>query len=304
MDFSAPHANSLHPSLNDLINKEEYSLTYVTIDCAIYITRKQRIGSNFCNVDSRDAFKQIPVQKLWPFRGIKWDDMYYLYTGLVFGSRSSPKCVDCLSQAICWILKNNYGVKHYLHLLDDFLTINGPTEDADGTMAILRFVFARLGIPLSPTKTMETVTVIEYLGIILDRVKMEARLPLEKIKRNADLLQAFSTKKSCNKGAAKSSGTSQFCMPGDLSGRAFMSYIVTMVCTSGRQATRAVCSRFPAPAELEREGKHLWSASVFPTTRSVSQRFMQCFVQFLTLSGGNTWQADLPSVSEVLLIYL
>ncbi len=137
VDFSAPHDNILHPSLNDLIDKEEYSLTYVTIDYAIYITRQLGIGSRFCKVDIKDAFKQIPVRKeLWPYQGIKWDDVYYFYTRLVFGSRSSPKIFDCLSLAICWILNNNYGVKHCLHLLDDFLTINGPTEDADGTMAI------------------------------------------------------------------------------------------------------------------------------------------------------------------------
>ncbi len=230
MDFSAPHDNILHPSLNDLIDKEEYSLTYVTIDYAIYITRKLGIGSRFCKVDIRDAFKQIPVRKeLWPYQGIKWDDVYYFYTRLVFGSRSSPKIFDCLSVAICWILNNNYGVKHCLHLLDDFLTINGPTEDADGTMAILRFVFAKLGIPLSPTKTMGPVTVIEYLGIILDSVKMEARLPLEKIQRISALLQAFSTKKSCTKRELLSLlGHLNFACRVIYPGRAFVSYMISL----------------------------------------------------------------------------
>ncbi len=62
-------------------------------------------------------------------------------------------------------------------------------------------------------------------------------------------------------------------------------------------------SGFRAPAELEREVANLWSASVAPTTRSVYQRGMQCFTQFLALSSGNTCQAALPCVCEDRLIY-
>ncbi len=96
-------------------------------------------------------------------------------------------------------MQNNYGVQHCLHLLDDFLTIDSPDINADRTMEILLLVFARLGVPLSPSKTVGPVTVIEYLGIILDSVKMEARLPAEKIQRIATILESFSTRKSCTK---------------------------------------------------------------------------------------------------------
>ncbi len=58
-------------------------------------------------------------------------------------------------------------------------------------MKVLLFVFNKLGVPLSPTKTLGHVTELEYLGIILDSVKMEARLPIEKVRRIALLLQSF-----------------------------------------------------------------------------------------------------------------
>ena len=45
------------------------------------------------------------------------------YTRLDFGSCSTPKIFDWLSQAICWIAQHNYGINFFLHLLDDFLTI-------------------------------------------------------------------------------------------------------------------------------------------------------------------------------------
>ncbi len=93
----------------------------------------------------------------------------------------------------------------------------------------LRFVFEKLGIPLSPTKTMGPVTVIEYLGIILDSVKMEARLPLEKIQRISALLQAFSTKKSCTKRELLSLlGHLNFACRVIYPGRAFVSYMISL----------------------------------------------------------------------------
>jgi hypothetical protein len=63
--------------------------------------------------------------------GFKWEDKYYFYTRLYFGCRSSPKIFDQLSVAICWILQNNYYMKHVLHLLDDFLVIDEQYVNAE-----------------------------------------------------------------------------------------------------------------------------------------------------------------------------
>ena len=85
VDMSAPHENDLHPSLNDLINKEEFSLSYVNIDSAISIIKRLGTGAWLCKVDLQDAFKQIPLMdKLIPYHGIKWNNKYYFYTRLDF----------------------------------------------------------------------------------------------------------------------------------------------------------------------------------------------------------------------------
>ncbi len=230
VDMSAPHDNAIHPSLNELIDKEEFSLKYVTIDHAIKRIKQLGKGSNMSKLDVRDAFKQVPLQKrLWPFHGIKWNNRVYFYTRLVFGSRSSPKIFDCLSRAICWILQNNYDIKHVLHLLDDFLAVSSPEENARQTMDVMLAVFDRLGVPLSPSKTIGPVTVIEYLGIILDSINMEARLPTQKLERITNILQTFSTKKSCTKRELLSLlGHLHFACRVIYPGRAFVSYLITL----------------------------------------------------------------------------
>lgn len=92
VDLSAPHDNEMHHSLNELVNKDEFSLSYVTIDTAIKIIQEKGQSSWLCKVDIKDAFKLIPVKEyLWPYYGIKWNNKYYFYTRLLFGSRSSPK---------------------------------------------------------------------------------------------------------------------------------------------------------------------------------------------------------------------
>ena len=107
VDLSAPHNDSLNPSLNQLIDKEEYSLQYVKLDHAIDIIKSSGVGSWMCKTDISDAFKLVPIHpSLWPYHAIKWEGKYYFYTRLVFGSRSSPKIFDSLSRAICWIASN------------------------------------------------------------------------------------------------------------------------------------------------------------------------------------------------------
>lgn len=233
VDLSAPHDNPSHPSLNELINKEDYSLSYVTIDSAIKIIKKLGKGAWLTKTDIKDAFKLIPVKdNLYPFYGVKWNSQYYFYTRLVFGSRSSPKIFDTLSEAVCWILENNYGVANILHLLDDFLAIDSPIADADRTMAVFTLVFNKLGIPLSHNKTVGPVTELEYLGVLLDSVKMEARLPLDKVERIKNLLVSFMNRKSCTKRELLSLlGHLNFASRVIYPGRAFVSYLISLSTT-------------------------------------------------------------------------
>lgn len=153
VDLSSPHQDSDFKSLNDLTDKEKFSLQYVTIDHAIDIIKKKGQGSLLCKTDISDAFKLIPIHhSLRPFHGIAWQGKYYFFTRLVLGSRSSPKIFDTLSSAICWVSQNVFNIENILHLLDDFLTIDAPNHDGDRTMALLTLIFNRLNIPIAPHK--------------------------------------------------------------------------------------------------------------------------------------------------------
>lgn len=233
VDLSAPH-DDIHDSLNDLIDKEEFSLSYVRIDDAINAIKSAGVGAWLNKTDIVDAFKLIPVSPaLWPYYGVKWEGKYYFYCRLAFGSRSSPKLFDYLSQAVCWIATNNYAIECIFHLLDDFLSVDPPTVQPERTMALLTLIFGRLRIPLSPSKTVGPTTELEYLGIIIDSKKMEARLPQAKICRIRELLDAFATRRTCTKHKLLSLlGHLQFASRIVLPGRSFVSYLIQLSTTA------------------------------------------------------------------------
>ena len=83
--------------------------------------------------------------------------------------------------------------------MDDFLTIDPPDFMADRTMALVLMLFKTLNIPIASHKTEGPTTCLEYLGIILDSNKLEARLPLNKVERINEILLSFLDKKSCTK---------------------------------------------------------------------------------------------------------
>jgi len=86
-----------------------------------------------------------------------------------------------------------------LHLLDDFLTLDDPTVIAFRTMAVLTMILKKLRIGYSLTKTVGPVHDLEYLGLILDTVNMQCRLPVDKLNRIIDLVASFMGRSSCTK---------------------------------------------------------------------------------------------------------
>lgn len=71
-----------------------------------------------------------------------------------------------------------------LHLLDKFYIVNSDRAFGERTSVMLRSLFDRHRVPLSPSKTLDPVQVINYLGIIFDSERMESRLPPEKNSTN------------------------------------------------------------------------------------------------------------------------
>ena len=190
LDLSSPHDNPEVSSINQHIDKSDWSLKYVRVDDAIEIIKTLGKCTQLIKVDVKNAFRNLPISpSQWRFHCVKWFDAYYVYVRLAFGSRSSCKIFTTLSQAIHWVAVNNYDIPNFLFLLDDFLVLDKSTADAESTKAKLLSIFDKLGVPLNEQKTQGSCTSLIYLGVGLDTVAFKAFLPQEKMLRIKDILQ-------------------------------------------------------------------------------------------------------------------
>ena len=81
------------------------------------------------------------------------------------------------------------GIRYLLHYLDDFLFI-GPLESNEAAMVLDRAIstFRDLGAPVAMHKNEGPATLLPFLGILIDTVMCQLRLPQDKLQRLRDLV--------------------------------------------------------------------------------------------------------------------
>ena len=123
MDLSQPEGLSI----NEGIDKEEFSVRYSHFDEATRLVRMVGKGCYMCKVDIRHAYRLLPVHPSeWNLLGYMWKDMYLVDTVLPFGLRSSAKIFNDFTDMVCWIIQNKYGLTRLIHYSDDFFLVCEP----------------------------------------------------------------------------------------------------------------------------------------------------------------------------------
>jgi len=196
VDLSHPSGRSI----NDGIPKDLCSLTYITVDKAVEHIRALGKGTLLAKIDIKSAFRLLPVHPAdRHLLAMKWHGRLYVDTCLPFGLRSAPKLFNILADLLSWLLEQ-MGVSPVLHYLDDFLTMGAP--DAPSclhNLQVIKGVCQHLGIPLAVEKVEGPSNSLTFLGIVLDTVKMEARLPLDKLQRIRLQVSSWLDKKKAKK---------------------------------------------------------------------------------------------------------
>lgn len=90
-----------------------------------------------------------------------------------------------------WVVSQKSGSQFLLHYLDDFLFM-GPSGSSQCFSLLSIFVDTckEFGIPLAWEKTVLPTTCIDFLGITIDTVNREFRLPTEKVLKLTFLLES------------------------------------------------------------------------------------------------------------------
>ena len=194
IDFSSPENHSV----NDGIDATLTSLTYTRVEQVAQAVLELGPGTQMAKIDIKSAFRIIPVHPDdRPLLGMLWEDQVYIDAALPFGLRSAPKLFNALADALEWIAKR-LGIEFLWHYLDDFITIGRPgSEECTFFLHLLINLCSRLGIPLATEKVEGPSTCLPFLGIEIDSVAQELRLPMVKLSRIHAMLSEWEGKTRC-----------------------------------------------------------------------------------------------------------
>ena len=182
-------------SVNDGIDPSLCSLSYITVEEVAEVVAQLGAGTLLVKVDIESAYRLVPVHPHdRPLQALAWQGRIYIDPMLPFGLRSAPKILNSLADALCWHLHRS-GITNVFHYLDDFILLIPPglIEVAREWLAILHRECSRLGVPLAPHKQVGPVTCLEFLGIEMDTVAGQLRLPQPKLQRLLSLLGSGET---------------------------------------------------------------------------------------------------------------
>ena len=113
--------------------------------------------------------------------------------------RSAPKLFSAVADVLLWVMAQQ-GVTDGIHCLDDFLFAGKEGSDAcRRSLTVAIATCHRLGIPIATDKVEGPSPCMCYLGILIDTLKGEIRLPEEKLARLLEELKTWRGKKACTK---------------------------------------------------------------------------------------------------------
>lgn len=197
VDLSSPRGCSV----NDGINREDFTLQYVKVDDIVKMVSKLGPGARMAKFDVEAAYRNIPVHPAdRHLLGMKWKGKYFVDLVLPFGLRSAPFIFNSVAAMVEWILTNNYAVSNLVHYLDDFIMAGPPNSDACALdLSNACRICDQLGLPLHPDKCVGPASTLVVLGIELDSINQIARLPAEKLLNLQQLLHRWRSRRWCNK---------------------------------------------------------------------------------------------------------
>ena len=195
-DLSSPHG----ASVNEGIDPDLTSLQYLKIDDVATLIAEKGAGALLAKVDIEAAYRQIPVHPQdRPLQALKWEGRLYVDPRLPFGLRSAPKIFNAVADALEWVL-TQAGIPCIRHYLDDFIIVSLPASpQCQQCLDILDRVCRVLGVPMAVHKREGPTTCIIFLGIEVDTVAGELRLPVEKMQRLQATLEEWGDRRACTR---------------------------------------------------------------------------------------------------------
>ena len=130
---------------------------------------------------------------------MKWRGKVYIDMALPFGLCSVPKIFNSLADALELCLCKNV-VRLLFHYLDNFLTIGDTeTEECLSNMDNMLALCSTLGLIVAPENVEGPLSILTFVGIELDTIRLQSRLLKEKLEELKQVIREWQAKRSCTK---------------------------------------------------------------------------------------------------------
>ena len=177
--------------------KEYSTIQYQPFDELVNRIKSLGIGTLVAKTDIEAAFRLIPINPCdYNLLGFMVDGQLFYDKCLPMGSSVSCRTFELFSSALHWILVNVYNVAYVWHLLDDFVVCGRPgSADCVVGLQCMLELAETLGVPMNHSKTVEPTTCLTVVGIEMDTMLMQLRLPEDKLIHATELCEQFKKKK-------------------------------------------------------------------------------------------------------------
>jgi len=237
---------------NDGIARELASVAYTSVEEVVGRVMELGSGALVAKADVRAAYRNVPVhpRDRW-LLGMEWKGETYVDGTLPFGLRSAPLLFTALGDAVEWIAQKR-GASWLRHYIDDFVMVGRPgTGECAEAMSALKETCKKLGMPLEPNKEEGPSEVITFLGLEIDSINMEVRLPQVKLGELKATLKKWRGMKSCRRRDLESIvGSLNHACKAVRPGRAFKRRLQDLLVTVDRDGRR-VRLNHEARADIE-----------------------------------------------------
>ena len=186
-------------SVNGCVEEEEATIQYVTVGQAVEESvriLKEGGTPKYDKYDMVTAFRILPLRPdqvgyagFTDGDGNEWVELRF-----GFGNRIAPRLYSSLSGLIGWLLKHVFGLSCTLVYLDDYLIISIDGEQSELVAEIAEMVFELLGLEVEKEKTLKSEDTAVFLGLELDAIKQETRIPEMKKESLIELVTGWKEK--------------------------------------------------------------------------------------------------------------
>ena len=190
-------------SVNDGIDKEDFSVRYTSISDAVKLCSKYDTPY-LAKCDLMDAYLSCPIAECDRNKlGFEWEidgsSKKLRFAAYPFGLRSSPFAFSKLGTALLYIAKSNGTLNSTISYLDDTLFVAPDAESCSKSLHAFLDCVKSCGFKIQDNKTCGPARNLEFLGIIINTEEKTLKISQERMDDIRSEIDKWFNKRICTK---------------------------------------------------------------------------------------------------------